>query len=98
MFQTFLLILLPIAHLHSKPFPGLLCKFFFRSVLLWSIIYALWPREAHFYLSELTQLFSMYLGLDTYAYTTRNRYYPSNYHAKDYRFNRQGYGQQWMLY
>jgi hypothetical protein len=99
MFQTCLLILLPLAHLHSKPFPGLLCRFFYRSVLFWSLVYALFPREAQYYLSELTYLFNVYLGLDNYPYNHQNRYYPSNhYYSNDYRLNRKTYSQQWMLY
>jgi hypothetical protein len=82
-FQTLLLLVQPIAHLWPTSQPGLLCKFLFRAALFWTILFALFPRESQYYISEIAHCTREVLGLNkhNYYYHQHNQYPSRKYRA-----------------
>ncbi|KAI8647241.1 hypothetical protein BD408DRAFT_408839 [Parasitella parasitica] len=98
--QTVLLLAQPIASMYHRPYAGLICKFFYRAVLFWSILYAVFPRESQHYISHLTHLICEYMGLHG-NHSTRHYYY-GNYPTNNKYYGNpntapSNYQQQWIL-
>ncbi|KAL9540859.1 hypothetical protein MBANPS3_009448 [Mucor bainieri] len=99
--QTVLLLVQPLASMYHRPQAGLFCKYFYRVVLFWSILYALFPREAQHYISYLTHFVSESLGLHSTHHSPRH-YYNSKYPTNNYKYSSSSSTpssnyQQWIL-
>lgn len=100
--QTVLLLVQPLASMYHRPQAGLICKYFYRAVLFWSILYAIFPREAQHYISYLTHFVSETLGLHNTHRSPRHYYnsrYPTNkYYSSSSSSNTPSSNyQQWIL-
>lgn len=99
--QTAILLVQPLASMYHRPQAGLICKYFYRAVLFWSILYAIFPREAQHYISYLTHFVSEALGVDSNHRSPRyyfNSKYPthSKYYSASSNTPSSNY-QQWIL-
>lgn len=76
--QTMVLLIQPLAMMCPRTNPGLLCKYFYRSTLCWSLLYAILPREINYFISSFTRFFYDTLFLPSSSppasFYTDNRY------------------------
>ncbi|KAI7906745.1 uncharacterized protein BX663DRAFT_497485 [Cokeromyces recurvatus] len=91
--QTWMFMIQPIMTLYHKSYPGLLSQYFYRTVLIWTLYYAVFPQQAKYYMTEMTSHFGPSSRHHHY-HRHISTIYPTNNYNNYCGYNKQ---QQWIL-